>query len=183
MISIDIWNMAMIHGWHDSFLCVIWLISMCDGTHFYVWRDSFLCVTWLISVCDVTRFYVKHDTILYETWHKRCDSFLCVTWLISMCDMTHFYVWRDSILCVTRLNFMWNMTHAFLLSLSIQTATWGRRTCSGYSVILIIVKIIRLFCKMPPVKEMIFCKRDLWMKKPNNRRWTCCGYSVVEWLL
>ena len=57
--------------WNDSFICVSWLIHMCDMTHSYVWHDSFICVSWLIHV-----------------WH---DSFICVTWLIHMCDMTH---WR-----------------------------------------------------------------------------------------
>jgi len=32
--------------WHDSFICVTWLIHMCDMTHSYVWHDSFICVTW-----------------------------------------------------------------------------------------------------------------------------------------
>jgi len=34
--------------WHDSFICVTWLIHMCDMTHSYVWHDSFICVTWFI---------------------------------------------------------------------------------------------------------------------------------------
>jgi len=42
--------------WHDSFICVTWLIHMCDMTHSYVWHDSFICVTWLI-----------HDYILCAT--------------------------------------------------------------------------------------------------------------------
>jgi len=45
--------------WHDSFICVTWLIHMCDMTHSYVWHDSFICVThsyvWLIHVCQVQR--------------------------------------------------------------------------------------------------------------------------------
>ena len=28
--------------WHDSFLCVTWLILMCDMTHSYVWYVSFI---------------------------------------------------------------------------------------------------------------------------------------------
>jgi len=52
--------------WRDSFICVTWLIYMCDVTHLYVWHDSFICVTWLIMM---------HS---YVVWH---DSFICVTWL------------------------------------------------------------------------------------------------------
>jgi len=33
--------------WHDSFICVTWLIHMCDMTHSYVWPDSF-------HICDMT---------------------------------------------------------------------------------------------------------------------------------
>jgi len=40
--------------WHDSFMCVTWLIHVCDVTHSCVWRDSFMCVTWLIHACAVT---------------------------------------------------------------------------------------------------------------------------------
>ena len=75
--------MTHLYVWHDSFVCVTWLIRMCDMTHSYVWHDSFICVTWLIRMCDMTHSYV---------WH---DSFIRVTWLIRMCDMTHSYVWHD----------------------------------------------------------------------------------------
>jgi len=37
--------------WHDSFLCVPWLIFMCAMTHSCVCHDSFLCVPWLIPMC------------------------------------------------------------------------------------------------------------------------------------
>jgi len=45
--------------WRDffdmiSFICVIWLIHMCDMTHSYVRHDAFICVTWLIHTCDMT---------------------------------------------------------------------------------------------------------------------------------
>jgi len=53
---------------HDSFICVTWLIHMCDMTHSYVWHDSFICVTWLIHLCH--------------------DSFICLTWLVDMCNVT-----------------------------------------------------------------------------------------------
>ena len=47
---------------HDSFICVTWLIYMCDMTHSYTWYDdSFLCVTWLIHMCDMTHPCVSRD--------------------------------------------------------------------------------------------------------------------------
>ena len=79
--------------WPDSFICVTWLIHMCDMTNSYVWHDSFICVTWLIHMCDMPHSYV---------WH---DSSICVTWLIHTCDMTHSYVWHYSCIYVIWLNF------------------------------------------------------------------------------
>jgi len=46
-----------------QFMCVTWLICMCDMTYLCVWHDSFVCVTWFkrwrlfsgpIYLCDVT---------------------------------------------------------------------------------------------------------------------------------
>jgi len=42
--------MTRSYVWHDSFICVTWLVHMCDMTRSYVWHDSFICVTWLIHV-------------------------------------------------------------------------------------------------------------------------------------
>ena len=36
---------------------------MCDTTHLYVWHDSFLCVTWLIPRCGMTHPNVRHGSI------------------------------------------------------------------------------------------------------------------------
>ena len=72
-------DMTHSYVWHDSFICVTWLIYMCDMPHWNVWHDSFVCVTWLICMCDMTHLYVLHD------------SFVCVTWLICICDMTQPY--------------------------------------------------------------------------------------------
>jgi len=97
--------------WHDPFICVIWLIHVCDMTHSYVWRASFIRVTWLIHVYDMTHSYVWHDWFVYVyMWH---DSFICVTWLIHMCDMTHPYVWHDVSICVTWLIHMCDMTQTY----------------------------------------------------------------------
>jgi len=97
--------------WHDSFMCVAWLIHVCDMTHSCVWHDSFICVTWFIHVCDMTHLHVWHDAFMRVTrlihmcdvthsyvWH---DVFICLSWLVHRCDMTHSYVWRDVFICVT----------------------------------------------------------------------------------
>ena len=51
------------------------LIHMCDMTHTYVCHDAFICVTWLIHICDMTtwRTHVCDMTHAY-VWH---DAFKC----------------------------------------------------------------------------------------------------------
>jgi len=98
------------HVWHDSFICVTWLIHMCDMTHLYVWHDPFIRVTWLVHMCDMTHSYVWHDSFIRVTWlihmcdmtdslthsHVWHDTFRRVTWLIHTCDVTNSCVWHDS---------------------------------------------------------------------------------------
>jgi len=57
---------AMTHlcVWHDSRMCVTWLIHTCDTSHSYAWHDSFTRVTRLIHICH--------------------ESFTCVPWLIHV---------------------------------------------------------------------------------------------------
>jgi len=69
--------------WHDSCVCVTWLLCVWDMTPVCVWYDSCVCVTWLLCVCDMTPVCV---------WH---DSCVCVIWLLCVCDMTPVCVWYD----------------------------------------------------------------------------------------
>jgi len=90
--------------WHDSFLCVAWVIHACDMTRVYAARTwlrllhmcpfdthvTHMCTLHgLVDVCDMTRWCV---------WH---DSLMCVTWLVDVCDITRWCVWHDSLMCVT----------------------------------------------------------------------------------
>jgi len=70
-------------------MCATWLIYRCDRTHSCVWHDSFVCVPWLIHTCrhdsftrvDMTHAYVRHDSCIRATWLIyicRQDSFIFV---------------------------------------------------------------------------------------------------------
>jgi len=80
--------MSHSYVWHDSFICVTWLIHMCDMTHSYVWHAPFVSATWLIYKY-VTWLIIlnRRVTALVSrrvplTWHA---SFVCATWLIHTC--------------------------------------------------------------------------------------------------
>jgi len=106
-------DMTHSYVWHDSFICVTWLIHMSLHVIAYsvTWHAMSLLISinhvtrsneWLASVCDInahihmSRVAMSHD--MTHVWH---DSFICVTGLIYMCDMTHCYVWHGSFICVT----------------------------------------------------------------------------------
>ena len=75
--------------WHDSFICVTWLIHMCDMTRPYVWHDLFICVTWPTHMCDPAAHLNNAKPI---------EICLCTHY---MCFMTCSYMWHDSSICVT----------------------------------------------------------------------------------
>jgi len=99
-------DMTHSYVWHDSFICVTWLIHMCDMTHSYVWHDSFIGVTGLIHTAQ--HFQLSHLLYSYVTWRIHvCDvtHLICVTWLIHMYDMTHSCVSNDPFIYPTWLFF------------------------------------------------------------------------------
>ena len=87
------------YAWHDSFMCVTWLI--------HVGHDSFVRVTWLIYMGSDVRL---DDVDVWNMMHL-------YVWLefIYMFDLTHLSalgvclslssssVWRDSLVCVTHI--------------------------------------------------------------------------------
>ena len=58
----------------------------CDMTHSYVWHDSFICVTWLIHMCDMTHSYVCHDSFIFVCFENESD----VTWLYMCSELVEF---------------------------------------------------------------------------------------------
>ena len=130
------WCRTHVYVWHDTFLCVTWLIHMCAMTCAYVWHDACICLTWHIYTCGVTSWYVWHAVcyiLPYNciTLHHAATAthvyMLHITDRWDVCRMTRSYVWHDSFICVTWLMHMCNssicvtwlihmcdMTHAYV---------------------------------------------------------------------
>ena len=60
--------------WHDSFICVTWLIHVCDMTHSCVWHDSFMRMT---NVC-MTAIHLNGSLMCITAIHLNCSS-MCIT--------------------------------------------------------------------------------------------------------
>jgi len=115
---------------HVSFICVTWLIHVCDMTLSDVWHYVFICITWRIHMCDMPHSDVWHASFRRVThsyvWHA---SFICVTCLIHMCDIPHSYVWHDSFICVTCLIHMCDMPHSYVWHASFRRVTCLTHMC------------------------------------------------------
>ena len=80
------------HVWHDSCICMTWLIHTCKMTHSYVRLDStrlhsYTCVTWIM-----TRSYVWQEG--FDARKERWMSLIHVCDMIQL-DFTHTHVWHD----------------------------------------------------------------------------------------
>ena len=99
---------------HVSFVCVTWLIHMCDMTHTCVWHDSFMYVTWLIHMFG--KYFASHSFSSNETSYMTrpfhiCNMTYSCVWHISfICDMPHLNVWHDLFICVTWLIRFYDVT-------------------------------------------------------------------------
>jgi len=136
-------HVTRMHTRHPAF--VAWLIHMCVVTHLYVWHDSFLCVMWGIRMCDVAHSCDDSFICAPRTPHvaHMAPNSLHL-WLIHMCDMTHFffkmcdmphsYVWHDSFTCVTWLICMWDVTHSCVFPAWVHTAPNTRHKCMDFHI-------------------------------------------------
>jgi len=129
--------------WHDSFICVIGRIHMCDMTDSYAWHDLLINVTHSHSRWHMWRNWFIHFYISPHSyvWH---DWIICMTWLIHvpgrihMCDMTESYVWHDSFtylaafICVTWLNHTPRVYRLYSLATHYDTL---RHTTTHYDIL------------------------------------------------
>ena len=133
--------MAHSYVWH-TFVCVTWLIHMCDKTHSYVWHDSFICVTWLIHMYDTT-----HSCHTYE-WQ------ICGTWLTLLRDMPHSYVWYDS-----------SMSHMN------DEHTWSITTWASWYVVLSIDVIFAFLWRFSASQIVLRMGWDIYINQFQIHKW------------
>jgi len=165
----------------DWFICVTWLVHMCDMTHSRATRLIHLCdmthrldllFIWLVRMCDMTPSYV---------WH---DSFTCVTWLLRMCDMTHSHVWHDSFKSLIWFLQVYDMTHSYVWHDSFICVTWlihmpDTTFSYGVATISMLLKITSLFCRISSLLQGSFAKETYNFKEPTSR-----SHPIrVTWLL
>jgi len=105
-----VWVMSRTHGIHES--ChelMVYVMNVCVTAHACLWHDSSVCVTWLIHVRVMTHssvwrascMHVSRLIHVYDTSHSFLwrDSF-------HVCVMTHPYAWLDSYMYVTQRIYM-----------------------------------------------------------------------------
>ena len=89
---------------HDSVIRVSGLIYNGRMTYLHMRHDSFICVTWIIRICDVSISCVWHALcIMYGTASSYVshDSFIWGASLMCTSDMTHLHVWHYWFICLT----------------------------------------------------------------------------------
>jgi len=80
--------------WHDSFICVTWLIHACDMTYpepCKILLDSSMCdmthsecdITH--SVCNMIHSYVQHGSFIHLTWLTQSHARSCSTYVKDIC--------------------------------------------------------------------------------------------------
>ena len=82
-------DMTHSYVWHDSFICVTWLIHMCDMTHSCVWYDSFICEIWLIHMCDMSHSHERLDPRIWYPW----NDWVIREWCIRNEQYTSAVIW------------------------------------------------------------------------------------------
>jgi len=91
-------------------------IHTCDITHSYAWHDSFICVTWIICMCDwrIQMCDMTHSSV----WHVVIKLPVRAAWIpsdsIHECDMTHSYLWYDEFIRVTWLIHTCDLTLSYV---------------------------------------------------------------------
>jgi len=137
--------------WHDSFMCVKWLIHICNMIHSHT-SGIIAGVTWLIQ--RVTRLisYEWHDFWIHVTRLTSYDMIhfyvWCVLWLISMCDMNDLCMWYESLTYVARIMHLCNMSHSYVCVMCHSCVWRDSFICVVWYALLICVTLVNRICEM-----------------------------------
>jgi len=106
--------------WHDSSICVTWLIHKCGMTHPYVWHDSYISVTWLwlIHMCDIC--VISLITCVYTYGWDMSHIWM---WHVTHMDLIHICsseARRTCDICVTS-----HITHVYTYGSHPYVCKWG----------------------------------------------------------
>jgi len=112
--------------WHDSSICVTWLI--------YVWHDSSICVTWLIHICDyATHIYIhlyKGSAVLLWLIHMTLSFVTHHEWVMCMShEYIHIYKGSAVLLLSRRTSVEKHHPHA---TWHVVCRTWERDMAYSY---------------------------------------------------
>jgi len=175
---------------HDSFICMTWLVHMCDMKHSYVRHDSFICVPWLVFLCVTCLIcvcYVTHSYVMYQgflTWHiHKCDmtrscvshdSSICVTWLIHMCHVTHSYILYQRQWC--RRHSLWYRYLTWLIHMCVMTrilmcTTWLLYMCQKVQLYVVLETMVSQTFSVGGIPDMTHSQ--VWHD----------SYLCVTWLI
>jgi len=129
------------HKYNESWHTYDWAISV--GVRLAVER-SFVCVTWLIRMCDMTHSYVCHDSLLYHTcamthywrWNAHTmrsvmnESWHTYEWVTSHIRMSHDTHMNESCHTYHVECYEWVMSHIWMsrgthMNESWHTYEWG----------------------------------------------------------
>jgi len=98
------------HARTESVCVHVRLMYVCGMTHLCVWHDSFMCVAWLIDVFYKTQLYICLMCLIYMCRRLLiCLRLLmCVAWLIDVFDQTQWYIYLICFICMClRLRMGW----------------------------------------------------------------------------
>ena len=116
-------DMTHSYVWHDSFICVTWLIHMCDMTHSYVWHNSFICcdTLWYASAAALLMSHIiTHATYECTTHisHYMYDLYAAV----EACRTVRWAEWHIQTWVVV-MSHIW-MSHVTFMNESCHTCEW-----------------------------------------------------------
>jgi len=128
--------------WHDSLICVTWLVHMCGTNHVTTSRCVTRCRTHVTHQRVMSHISTRHVTpIIRRVWH---DSLICVVWITSQ----RWDAWHDTFICVSHRCVTW---HVYMWAMRDTTHLYAR----GWRIYI---------CGMNHLKTLLCVTRHLYMR-------------------